>query len=109
MWVVKVMSRDAHAAKKRSMSTWLGCTKPGVPGAGKFTPRSPCSAAHSSSWIVASMSQNGSWARPTLRSGSTEQKSASHRLYSARPTAASSRSAGSGASFPRPFPSSGNG
>ena len=79
-WVLSGMTRSSHDRPER-LPGRDRCTA-GCPAwtRGKLTPRSPASAAHSSSFTAASMSHIGRWQSPARRSGSTEQKSASHWL-----------------------------
>ena len=95
MWVVSGMSAAA-AADQNGAQTGLLYSGKYVCGLGKLMPLRPFSAAHSTSAIDASMSQTGKYASPTWRSGETDTKSASHRLYIRTPTCASSGSSGLG-------------
>ena len=85
--------------RRRNGRAQRGCGIPGWPGEGKFTAASPWSALHSSSLMAASMSQK-ELRQSDIPLGLIEQKSASHRLYIARPTAASSCASGNGIPLP---------
>src|SRR4249919_1682696 len=79
-WVESAKPRSVHALQNGSQSRWLYSFTPGRPGAEKLTQRKPRSRAQVSVAIDASMSHVGMYTRPSKRSGSVAQKSASQRL-----------------------------